>query len=158
MAQSALNEGVRSGRISVDDLFDTTYRPVAGSDPEQFTTAALPFLESILPAIQEPVAAEDSRIAFCVAVDRNGYLPVHMAAYSRPQGDDPEWNRRHARNRRKFDDRSGLAAARNLQEILVQTYHRQLDNGDAVMMKDLSMPITVAGRHWGAMRMAVPIA
>ena len=157
MAQSALNEAVRSGRISAEDLFDTHYRPVPGSNPEQFTTAALPFLESVLPAIQEPVTAEDSSIAFCVAVDRNGYLPVHMASYSRPQGDDPEWNQRHSRNRRKFDDRAGLAAARNLQEILVQTYHRQLDNGATVMMKDLSMPITVEGRHWGAMRMAVPV-
>ncbi len=157
MVQSALEEAIRSGRISTQDLFDTNYRSIPGSNPEQFATASLTLLESLLPSIQEPALAADSGIAFCIVVDRNGYVPVHMRAQSQPQGGDPEWNRRNSRNRRIFDDRAGLAVARNLQDVLVQTYPRNLDSGAVEMMKDISMPIIIAGRHWGAMRMGIPL-
>ena len=46
---------------------------------------------------------------FCAAVDRNGYLPVHNAVFSKPQGSDPTWNNANCRNRRLFNDRTGLA-------------------------------------------------
>jgi methyl-accepting chemotaxis protein len=82
---------------------------------------------------------------------------VHNKTWSQPQGEDPVWNARHSRNRRIFDDRTGLAAARNLQDWLVQSYPRDLGGGVVEMMKDISMPIELRGRHWGALRIAVPV-
>jgi methyl-accepting chemotaxis protein len=35
---------------------------------------------------------------------------------------------------------------------LVQTYRRDLGGGVFAMMKDLSTPIRVRGRHWGCVR------
>jgi methyl-accepting chemotaxis protein len=141
----------------VEDLFFTNYNPIPGTDPEQVTTPSLEALEKILPPILEAGLAEDSRVVFCLAADRNGYIPVHNKIWSQPQGADPVWNARHARNRRIFDDRAGLAAARNLQNVLVQSYPRDLGGGVVEMMKDVSMPIMVGGRHWGALRVAVPV-
>ncbi len=157
LVQAALGDAVKRGEISFDDLFDTHYEPIPRSNPEQFTTLSLPLLERLLPSILEPAMSADARIAYSAAVDRNGYVPVHNKIYSEPQGGDPDWNFRHSRNRRIFDDRAGLAAARNLHGVLVQTYPRHIGSAEVEMMKDLSAPIMIQGRHWGAVRIGVPL-
>ena len=107
-----------------------------------------------LPAIQEPVLKQDDRIVFCAAVNRDGYLATHNAKFSQPQGDDPIWNAANCRNRRIFDDRVGLAAGKSTRPFLLQAYRRDMGNGEFRMMKDVSAPIYVNGRHWGGLRLA----
>ena len=147
-------QGLAEGAISLDDLFDTDYRPVPGSDPVQHTTRFTAFTDRVLPDVQEPLLALDQRVAFCAAVDRNGYLPTHNRQFSQPQGADPVWNTAHCRNRRVFADRTGLAAARNTRPFLLQTYRRDMGGGTFVLMKDVSAPLLVRGRHWGGLRLA----
>jgi methyl-accepting chemotaxis protein len=155
---AAFEQALTSGRISLEALFDENYRPIPGTNPGQVSTAFTELTDAILPAIQEPVAALDSRIVFCAAVDRNGYLPTHNAKFSQKQGADPVWNNANCRNRRIFDDRTGLRAARNRERFLLQTYRRDMGGGNFVLMKDLSMPIILRGRHWGGLRLAYRIS
>lgn len=150
-------EAVDEGRISMAELFDENYRPIPGSDPAQVTARFTAFTDRILPQVQEPVLAMDPRIVFCAALDRNGYLPTHNLVYSRPQGDDPVWNAANCRNRRIFSDRTGLGAGRNTRPFLLQTYRRDMGGGNFALMKDLSAPITVKGRHWGGVRIGYKV-
>src|SRR5690606_28551360 len=62
------------GELTQAELFDETYRPVPGTNPQQLLTRFVPFTDRYLPALQEPVLGFDPRITFCAAVDRNGYL------------------------------------------------------------------------------------
>ncbi|MCR6498928.1 methyl-accepting chemotaxis protein [Shinella sp. CPCC 101442] len=149
---------VKSGEIGMEALFDRQYRPIPGSDPVQMTTRFTDFTDRVLPDIQEPAAARDSRIAFCAAIDENGYLPTHNRKFSEPQRPgDPAWNTANCRNRRIFNDRVGLAAGRNKDPFLLQTYRRDMGGGQFVLMKDISAPITVNGRHWGGLRLAIRV-
>ncbi|MBL8703553.1 MAG: methyl-accepting chemotaxis protein [Rhodospirillales bacterium] len=143
---------VARGTIAEADLFDETYKPVPGSNPPQVTTRFVQFTDRVLPPIQERMLGFDPRVAFCAAVDRNGYLPTHNTKFSQAQGPDPVWNAANCRNRRIFNDRTGLAAGRNTKPFLLQTYRRDM-GGSYVMMKDLSVPIRVGGRHWGGLRL-----
>jgi methyl-accepting chemotaxis protein len=147
-----LEQTVATGEIELEALFDENYLPIPGTDPQQFTTRFLAMTDRLLPPIQETLRERDQRITFCAAVDRNGYLPTHNRIYSQPQGKDPVWNAANCRNRRIFDDRTGLAAGRNTQAMLLQTYRRDMGGGSFALMKDLSMPIFVRGRHWGGFR------
>jgi methyl-accepting chemotaxis protein len=158
-AISQVIEGaVQSGRLTRDALFDTDYVPIAGTNPVQFRTRALDVLEALLPPIQEPLLGSDKRMTFCAAVDRNAYLPVHNRIYSQPQKpDDPAWNTANCRNRRIFDDRAGLCAARNVRPALIQSYPRDMGNGVIVMMREIDAPIRVFGKHWGGFRTAYKI-
>jgi len=149
---AGFEQALSNGDISLEALFDESYRPVPGTSPPQFNTRFTELTDRLLPSIQEPMLAFDNRIAFCVAVDRNGYLPTHNQDYSKPQGSDPLWNAVNCRNRRMFDDRTGLRAARNTESFLLQTYRRDM-GGSFVLMKDLSFPIKVRGRHWGSLRL-----
>ncbi len=150
----AFDSAISSGRISESELFTRRYTPVPNSDPAQVTAPFTRLTDEILPPIQEPVLDMDDRIVFCAAVDENGYLPTHNRKFSHPQGPDPVWNAGHCRNRRIFDDRVGLKAGRSKRPFLLQVYRRDMGGGNFVMMKDLSAPITVRGRHWGGLRLA----
>jgi methyl-accepting chemotaxis protein len=143
---------VAGGEISMADLFDENYVPVPRTDPPQHTTHFLALTDRRLPPVQEPLLSADPRITFCAAVDRNGYLPTHNKIYSKPQGPDPVWNTGNCRNRRIFNDRTGLSAGRSTRPLLLQTYRRDMGGGNYVLMKDASVPIIVRGRHWGGFR------
>lgn len=144
-----------SGRIQEAALFDMRYQPIPGTDPQQFMTPSLSLTDRVLPAVQEPVLALSDKVVFCAAVDVNGYLPTHNSAFSKRQRPgDTAWNTANCRNRRIFDDRTGLAAARNEAPFLLQVYRRDMGGGTFLLMKDVSAPIIVQGRHWGALRLA----
>jgi methyl-accepting chemotaxis protein len=151
---AALEQAVAERRISMADLFDDKYVPVPGSNPTQVMTRFVALTDELFPLVQEELLAFDPKVIFCAAVDRNGFLPTHNLKFSQPQGADPVWNAAHARNRRIFNDRTGLAAGRNQRRFLLQTYRRDMGGGQRVLMKDLSAPISVQGRHWGGLRLA----
>jgi methyl-accepting chemotaxis protein len=145
---------VSSGDLSRSDLFDTGYRDIPGTIPAQFETISTASLERELSPVLERWLNSDNQLFFCIVVDRNGYCPVHNRRYSFPQrSEDPIWNVAHCRNKRIFDDRAGLTAARSTRPFIVQTYARDMGGGTAVMTREVDAPIRLSGRHWGAMRL-----
>jgi methyl-accepting chemotaxis protein len=144
---------IARGEISLEQLMDENYREIPGTDPKQYLTQCVEFTDRVLPAIQDPIQKSDSRIVFCVAWARGGYLPTHNPNYRQPQGKDPVWNNANCRNRRLFNDRAVKKVAANTRPFLLQTYRRDMGGGNFVLMKDLSSPIMIRGRHWGAFRM-----
>jgi methyl-accepting chemotaxis protein len=143
---------IERGDIRLEQLMDENYREIPGTNPKQYLTDYVAFTDRILPPIQDPIQKSDPRIAFCVAWARSGYLPTHNPNYSLPQGPDPVWNNANCRNRRLFTDRNVIKIAQNTKPFLLQTYRRDMGGGNFVLMKDLSSPIYVRGRHWGAFR------
>jgi methyl-accepting chemotaxis protein len=144
---------IKRREITLAQLFDENYREIPGSNPPQYMTAYTTFTDRLLPPIQDPLQKLDPRIVFCVAWAKGGYLPTHNPDYSHRQGTDAEWNAAHCRNRRVFDDRAVRKVAQNRKPFLLQTYRRNMGGGKFALMKDLSAPILVDGRHWGAFRM-----
>jgi methyl-accepting chemotaxis protein len=149
----AFEAAIARGEISVDQLMDENYREIPGTNPKQYLTNYVEFTDRILPPIQDPIQKSDPRTVFCVAWAKGGYLPTHNPNYRLPQGPDPVWNNANCRNRRLFNDRAVKKVAANQTPFLLQTYRRDMGGGNFVLMKDLSSPIHVRGRHWGAFRM-----
>jgi methyl-accepting chemotaxis protein len=141
----------------MSELFDENDVPIARTDPQQMMTKFVAFTDRVQSPIQEALVKANERITFCAAIDRNGYLPTHNLIYSKPQGDDPVWNAANCRNRRIFNDRTGLSAGRSTRPFLLQTYRRDMGGGNFVLMKDVSAPITVHGRHWGGFRIGFKV-
>jgi len=137
-----------SGRLTQPQLFDTFYIPIPGTDPHKFHTQYDRLTDGVLLPILDSCLASDKRFIFVVAVDRNGYLPTHNSRYSQPLNGDGDHDTKWNRTKRIFNDRTGLAAARNQKPFLLQRYSR--DTGE--VMTDLSVPVFVQGRHWGAVR------
>lgn len=148
-----LEAAVDRGETSMAALFSGDYKPVPGTNPQQLMAPYTTLTDRLFMPVQEPLLGLDPRVVFCAAVDRNGYLPTHNRKFSAPQGKDPVWNAANCRNRRMFDDRVGLGAGQSTAPFLMQIYRRDMGGGEFVMMKDVSAPITVRGRHWGGLRL-----
>jgi methyl-accepting chemotaxis protein len=132
------------------DLFDQRYRPIAGTDPVKYHTGYDVKLEGLLQPILDRMVRQTVGGKFCLAVDRNGYAPTHNSFYSRPPSGDRQADLTHSRDKRLFNDPVGLRSARNAdRNYLLQTYIR--DNGD--ILTEVSVPIVLEGRHWGALRL-----
>ncbi|MFX4220397.1 MAG: methyl-accepting chemotaxis protein [Thalassobaculum sp.] len=150
-----LASALSSGRIDTESLFDDDYVPIEGTDPVQYSTRFLTLTDEKFPAVQEAVVSKNPAIVFCAAVDRNAYLPTHNAAFSKPQKPgDTVWNTANSRNRRIFDDRAGLLAARNTDAHKIQSYVRDMGGGNKQVLKEVDCPIRVADRIWGNLRLA----
>ena len=154
-----LEAALRTGRLTEEDLFDTDYVPVPDSNPRQFANRALSVLQAILPPVMEQVKASDPRLVFTLPIDRNGYVPVHHPEYSQPQRPgDPSWDSAYSRDRRIFDDRAGITAARSARPFIIQSYQRDMGSAGVQLMREVDAPLRVAGRHWGGVRMAYRMA
>jgi methyl-accepting chemotaxis protein len=149
-----LEQAIANGEIAEAQLFDEDYRPIVGSQPPQFTTRFVDLADRLFPTVQETVLQIGPKAVFCIAVDRNGYVPTHNRAYNRPQRGDLAWDTANSRYRRIFNDRTGLASARSQRPFLLQTYRRDMGGGQHAVMKEASAPIMVGGRHWGGLRLA----
>lgn len=151
----SLEQAVVEGRVTLGQLFDENYQPIVGSNPPQHTTAFNAITDARFPALQEPALTALPDVVFCIAADRNGYISTHNNIYCLPQRpDDVVWNTANSRWRRIFNDRTGLASARNMRPFLLQTYRRDMGGGKFVLLKEASAPIMVQGRHWGGLRLA----
>ncbi|MBV4458917.1 methyl-accepting chemotaxis protein [Pseudomonas sp. COR58] len=140
---------VDQGRISLDDLFDRHYQPIPGTRPEKYQTRFDRYTDQVLPAIQEPLLPRHEGLVFAIACTQQGYVPTHNQAFSQPLTGDEQADTVNNRTKRKFADRTGIRCGSHQQPVLLQTYTR--DTGE--LMHDLSVPITVKGRHWGGLRL-----
>ncbi len=148
---AVFEKALAEGKISQEDLFSEDYQPIPDTNPQQHQTSFVDLTDALLPPIQDPMLDFDPKVVFCIAVDRNAYVPTHQREHSQPQGDDPEWNEAYCRNRRIFDNRTTRAAAQSTKPFLLQTYRRDMGGGRFTLLKSLSAPITVQGRHWGGL-------
>lgn len=148
-----LEQAIVAGQTGLATLFDEQYQPIPDTDPPQFLTRFVSLADRLFPEVQEQVLSRGSKVVYCIAVDRNGYVATHNRIYCQPQRrGDVVWNTANSRYRRIFNDRTGLASARNRRPFLVQTYRRDMGGGNFVLLKEVAAPIIVQGRHWGALR------
>ncbi len=156
---ACMEQMLRENRLTMTELFDNEYVAIPNTNPQHMRSRYLDaFEKSPLQSIFDRALTLDARMLFCCAIDRNGYIGVHNKKYSHPQRpDDPKWNVANSRNRRIFDDRAGLTAARSVRPYVIQNYPRDMGGGVMIMCKEIAAPVRVQGKHWGGLRMAYKI-
>ena len=154
----AIAAAIARGEATADLFFDQRLKPIEGTNPPQVLAPFTELTDRLFTPIQEEMLGFAENVVFCAAVDQRGYLPTHNRKFSHmPRAGDVAWNTANCRNRRIFDDRVGLAAGKNTEPFLLQAYRRDMGGGVFAMMKDVSAPIRVAGRHWGGLRLAYKV-
>ena len=147
MMERILGQAISSGKLTLADLFDEDYQPIPGTNPQKYHTRFDRFCDATLTNKQDEFL-NDSQVVFAILIDRNGYLPTHNSRYTQPLTGDYDKDLKGNRTKRLFNDKVGLAAAKNEKEVLVQVYNR--DTGERIW--DISSPIYIQGQHWGAFR------
>ena len=154
-AVSALIAGaLRDGSLSSSALFDTDYRPIAGTNPAQYRTGFVDFADRAIRPLLDRETGRDGAIVGCCLVDMNGFLPTHISMRSQPQrSDDPLWNMEHARNRQIFMDGQTRRALDSDGEgdgdFFLFTYRQDLGEGRYRALRSVLVPLMFEGRRWG---------
>jgi hypothetical protein len=152
-----MEKWISSGAVSEEKLFSRLYYPMLDphskepkllTEPPKFTTDYDKLADRDIKPIEEAFVAKSPDIVYVILVDSNGYLPAHIARFSQPLTGERDRDLLNNRSKRIFCDKAGLQAARNTDPYLIQTYKR--DTGE--IMDDLSVPVYVNGKHWGAVR------
>ena len=138
---------LKKAKASGVDIFDRNYIKIVGTEPQKFSTKYDKKIESEFQKHYDAVLGKLRGSVFCLCVDINGYAPTHNSKYSKPYTGNPELDVL-SRDKRIFKDATGLKAAHNMERFLLQAYTR--DTGE--VLNDLSVPIMIDGKHWGAFR------
>ncbi|HTU12589.1 MAG TPA: methyl-accepting chemotaxis protein [Allosphingosinicella sp.] len=147
--------GVERGEVAVEDVFDTDYVPMAGTNPVQYETRFCDFADAHVRPVLDRLMASESRLIATAITDINGYLPTHITARSQPQRpNDPVWNAEHCRNRRNFIDDITRRAIASDKEAMLATYGMELGNGRYLPVKNVFVPLYIKGRRWGNFELA----
>ena len=130
------------------NVFDQNYRPIPNTNPQKFTTAFTEPLARELQSYLDRILKEIPGCIYIIPVDRKGYLPVHHSHFSLPMTGNYDVDLVKSRHMRFFfSSQTDIRRATNIKPMLLQTYMR--DTGE--VLNDLSMPITLDGRHWGGL-------
>ena len=149
----AIERGIDSGEVTLEDVFDRDYQEVPCSNPTQYDTRFCAFADQIVRPVLDRTKASDSRIIGSAIGDMNGYLPTHLSERSHPQGPDPVWNDEHCRNKRVLIDDTTRNALLSDRPATLATYRMEL--GDKyIPVKNVFVPLFIKGRRWGNYELA----
>jgi len=164
--EASFARGVASGEITQATLFaspatllatgesePTGRHPVPAAGPSTgadvaMAAAARTFLQQRLPPLQKQIAASHGEIVYATCADRHGYLAIVTAGAAVgaiAAGSADQVPPILGRGGRLDDSDSGLLAARSRLPHCVTAPSRGL--------REVAVPITVEGRHWGAFRL-----
>ncbi|WP_265821957.1 methyl-accepting chemotaxis protein [Geovibrio ferrireducens] len=131
------------------NVFDRNYRPVKGTDPQKYSTDYDKRVEGEFQKMYDEALKTVKGCIFALCVDANGYAPTHNSKFAKPLTGNHDADMLTSRDKRIFNDHTGIRAAKNTKKFLLQAYVR--DTGEVV--NDLSLPVYVNGKHWGAFRL-----
>ncbi len=133
------------------NLFDQNYkRTNPGQEPEKYNVSYVDAFERALQPLFDRFIADRPEFIYAIAVDKKGYAPAHHAKVSHPLTGDLSTDLVKSRHRRFFKaNRQERRRCSHENPFLLQTYIR--DTGE--ILNDLSIPLYVNGKHWGALIM-----
>jgi HAMP domain-containing protein len=156
MYGATLEAGIDSGALTLGEIFDPAYEEIKGfdfGDNPRFHTKYDFYTDRTVVGFQDRLLESSPDFLYAVGGDVNGYTPTHDSKFQQPLVGDRAKDLAGNRAKRKFWTAMHQAAARNLEPVLVQSYIR--DTGESAW--DVSSPIFVKGRHFGAFRVAVSV-
>lgn len=130
------------------DIFDQNYKLIPNTSQPKYETSYDKQVENELQDLYDEILATIPGVISLIASDINGYAPTHCRKFSIETG-DPEKDFANSRHKRIYNDPVGIRSARNTEPFLAQTYFHP---GTRRIFTDISSPMYINGRHWGAMR------
>jgi len=147
------DNAIDSGLLTVADVFDTSYAQIKGWDwgpKPKFHTRYDSFTDRSALVFQDKIVEQEEYV-YAVGLDVNGYVPTHNTAQQRPLDGSSEDLLKNRTKRIYNSNATEVNRAKSTEPFLKQVYHR--DTGETLW--DVSAPIWVKGKHWGAFVLGV---
>lgn len=146
---SLVEEAIASGELSEDDVFDTGYELVKGSNPERYRNKFSDWADRNWRCMFDEAIDSDERLIASVCSDVNGFLPTHMTKFSAAPNGDLAHDTLHCRNGRILDDPATKKAKQNNAPYLISVSRQEGDGVNFVLTRAVFVPLKICGRRWG---------
>ena len=145
---------LKSGAVTEEQLFDFNYRVIPGSNPERYDVASNAFADAEWRPELDRVLASSPNVVSTACTDKNGYLPTHTTRYSRTPTGDPVHDAAFCRHRRKFLEDTDNVAKVSTKPFHVAVFRREREGGGYDVVRNVYVPLFIAGRRWGDFEIA----
>jgi methyl-accepting chemotaxis protein len=153
-AVDAAEAALKAGALSPDQLFDSNYQIIPGSMPERYRTALTDWADRHWRPLIDAGLNADRRILMNSMADMNGFLPTHVTDRSRAPTGDIKHDTQYCRNGRILFSRTDSEAKRSTAPYFLAVYRQEGDGADYVVVRNIYVPMIIAGRRWGDYELA----
>jgi methyl-accepting chemotaxis protein len=150
LTQAALD----AGELAESALFDCDYQLIPGSDPKRFATRLMPWANRCWRPVYDRIVASDSQIMAIACTDMNGHLPAHLSEFSREPTGDKAHDTKHCRNGRIILDAIDRKAKESRAPYMMAVYRQEGDGRSYKVVRNVYVPLEIAGRRWGDLELA----
>jgi hypothetical protein len=151
-ATQLIEQWITTHAITEDRVFARLYFPIGKTDPQKYTTSYEALADRDLVGPEDKTLARAATLIYAIVTDSNGYVPAHNTRFTQPPSGNAEADYLNNRTKRLLGDTASLTAARSKAPYLIQ--RATLETGEPIY--DLSVPVTVRGKHWGCARIGYP--
>jgi methyl-accepting chemotaxis protein len=150
LTEAALAEG----SLAEGELFDRAYQEIPGSDPKRFANRLMPWADRCWRPVFDRITASDGQVMAVACTDMNGHLPAHLSALSRRPTGDRAHDTRYCRNGRMILDAIDRKAKASQAPYMMAVYRQEGDGRSYKVVRNVYVPLTIAGRRWGDLELA----
>lgn len=152
--QKAAEDAISEGKLSVDQLFDTNYQQVPGSNPARYRTALSDWADKAWRPIFDSVVEKGGAVQMCSSADMNGFLPTHVSDRSRAPTGDIAHDTKYCRNGRILLEGVDINAKKSNASYMMAVYRQEGDGRDYFVVRNVYVPLYINGRRWGDFELA----
>ena len=145
---------VKAGELAETALFDRDYQLIPGSDPKRFANRLMPWAHRCWRPVYDRIVASDPQIMAVACTDMNGHLPAHLSEFSREPTGDKAHDTKHCRNGRIILDAIDRNAKESSAPYMMAVYRQEGDGRSYKVVRNVYVPLTIAGRRWGDLELA----
>ncbi|TMM49878.1 methyl-accepting chemotaxis protein [Qipengyuania marisflavi] len=148
------HEAIAAGKLNPDQLFDSNYREISGSNPKRYRTGLMDWAHDHWRHVLDSAAHDDNRVMAAACTDMNGYLPTHLSQCSQAPTGDVMHDTRFCRNGRIILDTIDQKAKHSGAEYMMAVYRQENDGKSYRVVRNVYVPIFINGRRWGDFELA----
>lgn len=140
---------IASGELSEDNVFDTEYAVIEGSNPIRYRNRFSDWADRNWRDLFDRYMAQNPQLIASVCSDVNGFLPTHMSKFSAKPTGDLTHDTMHCRNGRILDDPATKRAKQNEAPYLISVSRQEGDGVNFVLTRAVFVPLLINGKRWG---------
>lgn len=148
---------IERGELRLDQLFDTDYRLVPGTNPELFRTGLSDWADQHWRPLFDRVRTSHPDVIMCGAADMNGFLPTHVTEHSRQPIGDLAHDTQYCRNGRILLDPIDRQAKASTAPFFMSVYRQEGDGRNYRVVRNVYTPVVIKGRRWGDFEVAYQV-
>lgn len=151
----ALTESaIAAGQVSMDQLFDTNYAEIPGSNPTRYTTSLTHWADSVWRESLDKAHDSHEQIIATICADMNGFLPTHISAYSKEPTGNLAYDTAYCRNGRINFTELDRRAKESTAPYMMAVYRHEGDGENYQLVRNIFVPLSFGGKRWGDFEVA----